>query len=84
MSDYRIYVIGDDGHFVRAIQLDCRDDHAAIESAKQFIDGHDIELWQRDRRIARFDSRPKDASGWLKGELNHCTGLMYPGREKPI
>jgi hypothetical protein len=69
MPDYRVYVIGSDGHFLRAIQLDCRDDAAAIESAKQLIDGNDIELWQRDRRIARFDSRPKDTSGWLKGEL---------------
>jgi hypothetical protein len=25
-------------------------------SAKQFIDGADIELWQRDRKIAKFDA----------------------------
>jgi hypothetical protein len=59
MTDYRVYVIGSDGHFVRAIQLDCPDDKAAVESAKQFIDGHDIELWQRDRRIARLDGKPE-------------------------
>jgi len=69
MSDYRVYIIGADGHVVRAIQLNCRDDNAAIESAKQFINGHDIELWQRDRRVARFDDRPKDTMGWLRGEL---------------
>jgi hypothetical protein len=69
MSDYRVYVIGSDGRFDKAIHLYCRDDNAAIESAKQFINGHDIELWQRDRRIARFDNRPKDTMGWLKGEL---------------
>jgi hypothetical protein len=69
MSDYRVYIIGADGHVVKAIQLNCRDDNAAIESAKQFINGHDIELWQRDRRVARFDDRPKDTMGWLRGEL---------------
>ena len=69
MGDYRVYVVGSDGHFTKAIQLNCHDDGAAIESAKQFIDGHDIELWQRDRRIARFDTRPKDIHGWFKGEL---------------
>jgi hypothetical protein len=69
MSNYRVYVIGDDGHFLRAIQIDCQDDNAAIESARQFIDGHDIELWQRDRRMARFDARPKDIMGWLRSEL---------------
>jgi hypothetical protein len=39
------------------VHLIREDDSAAIESAKQLIDGHDLELWQRDRRIARFDSR---------------------------
>jgi hypothetical protein len=70
MSDYRVYIIGSDGHFLKAIQLDCRDDSAAIESAKQFIDGHDIELWQRDRRIARFDSRHQRlAEGLVVGSV---------------
>jgi hypothetical protein len=69
MSDYRVYIIGDDDHITTRIELDCSDDKAAIEYAKQYIDGHDIELWQRDRRIARFDTRPKDIMGWLKGEL---------------
>ncbi len=58
MAEYRVYVIGLDGRFIRSIDISCADDSAAIESAKQLIDGHDIELWQRDRRIARFDSRP--------------------------
>jgi hypothetical protein len=57
MQLYRAYVIGQDGHFIRSIDLSCADDNAAIESAKQLIDGHDLELWQRDRRIARFDSK---------------------------
>jgi hypothetical protein len=55
MSEYRVYLIGRDGHIVRAIELDCSDDGAAIESAKQLTDGHEIELWQRERIIARFD-----------------------------
>jgi len=41
------------------INLSCEDDSAAVESAKQLIDGHDLELWQRDRRIARFDGKPE-------------------------
>ena len=69
MADYRVYVIGIDGRYVRSIMLDCPDDNAAMESAKQFVDGHDIELWRRDRPIARFDRNPQDPRGWLKGEL---------------
>jgi hypothetical protein len=59
MSEYRVYLIGSDGHFIQAIQLNCADDKAAMESAKQFANGHDIELWQRDRQIARFNRRPE-------------------------
>jgi hypothetical protein len=58
MTDYRVYFIGNDGHFVSAIRLDCPNDNAAIESAKQFINGHDIELWQQDRIIAKFERKP--------------------------
>jgi hypothetical protein len=55
MSHYRAYIIGQDGHFFKSIILDCADDHAAIESAKQLVDGHDVELWQLDRQIAKFE-----------------------------
>jgi hypothetical protein len=57
MADYRVYLIGGDGHFIKAILLDCDDDPAAIESAKQFCGEHDIEVWQRDRKIAAFKAR---------------------------
>lgn len=59
MSDYRVYIIDDDDHIINFIEIDCADDSDAIEHAKHHLDGHDIELWQRDRRIARFDIRPK-------------------------
>jgi hypothetical protein len=59
MHHYRVYIIGIDGRFMRSIDLSCADDNAAIESAKQLIDGHDLELWQHDRRIARFDGQPE-------------------------
>jgi hypothetical protein len=68
-TDYRVYIIGRDGHIQKAVLLDCSNDKAAIESAKQFINGHEVELWQRDRLIARFDADAKDTTGWLKGVL---------------
>jgi hypothetical protein len=39
---------------MKSLVLDCVDDRAAIESAKQLVDGHDIELWQQDRMIAKL------------------------------
>jgi hypothetical protein len=27
-----------------------------VESAKQLVNGHDVELWQGDRKIAKLDA----------------------------
>jgi hypothetical protein len=59
MPGYRVYIIGLDGEFIKSIDLDCFDDDAALASARQFVDGHDVELWQRDRRIARLAGEPE-------------------------
>jgi hypothetical protein len=59
MAEYRAYIIGIDGHFVRAVELICPDDDTAKGCAKQLVDGLDIELWQGDRRIAKFVGKPE-------------------------
>jgi hypothetical protein len=59
MPEYRAYLVGTDGHFYSSVPLECLDDEAASEQAKQFVDGHDVELWQRDRKIATFERKPK-------------------------
>jgi hypothetical protein len=41
------------------VPLICADDDEAMEKAKQLVDGHDVELWQLDRKVARFDHKPK-------------------------
>jgi hypothetical protein len=62
VPDYRAYMVGADGHFVDAVWLDCADDAEATEKAKQLVDGHDVELWQRARKIARFSHTPETSS----------------------
>ena len=59
MPEYRIYIVGSDGHFHSSVPLECDDDTDAMEKAKQLVYGHDVELWQRDRKIARFDHNRK-------------------------
>ena len=54
MPHYRAYIVGLDGHFLKSIDLSCADDMAAIESAKQLVDGNDIELWQQGRFVAKL------------------------------
>jgi hypothetical protein len=59
MAQYRAYIVGDDGHFMRAVDIFCNDDEAAKEKAKQLVDGHDAELWQLDRKIEIFKHEPE-------------------------
>jgi hypothetical protein len=42
MPDYRAFIVSPDGHFDRFVPLDCANDDAAIEQAKQLVDGHDV------------------------------------------
>jgi len=69
MSYYRAYIIGRDGHFQQAVELDSTDDDAAIESAKQLVNGYDVELWQQHRLVAKLRVRsragtPPSAGPW--------------------
>jgi hypothetical protein len=59
MPEYRVYIVGSDGHFFNSVELECADDDAAMEQAEQLVDGHDVELWQRDRKVATFEHKPK-------------------------
>jgi hypothetical protein len=57
MAHYRAYLIGCDGHSKKAVDLNFTDDNAARKRAEQMVDGHDVELWEHPRRIARFASK---------------------------
>ena len=57
MRDYRAYILGIDGHrFVRVKEFssDYADDAVALSAAKQLVDGHDVELWDCGRLVARL------------------------------
>ena len=51
MSQYRIFTIGPDGHFISGTALACLNDEHAIEEAQCLLDGHDLELWQGQRFV---------------------------------
>ena len=51
MPEYRAFLVGPDGHFHSAQVIEAVDDAAAVEAAKPRVDGHDVEVWQRDRKI---------------------------------
>jgi hypothetical protein len=54
MGEYRAYLLKEDGHVIHRHDLVCPDDEAAKVRAKQLVDGHDVELWERARHIATF------------------------------
>jgi hypothetical protein len=53
--DYRAYIIDDEGHIIGVHELNCAGDDEAKQQAGTLLDGHDLEVWHRDRR----DSRPE-------------------------
>jgi hypothetical protein len=59
MPEYRIVIVGEDGHVYRAIPLECDDDVEAIKQAEQFTDHRDVELWQRNRKVIRLERKSK-------------------------
>jgi hypothetical protein len=60
MQYYRAYIMDDDGHILKPpVELHCENDDAAKEQARKLVDGHDVELWQLDRKVSVFWSEPK-------------------------
>jgi hypothetical protein len=56
MSEYSIYTITDeDRQFSESCTVvHCADDKEAIEAAAQWVDMHDVELWESNRFITRL------------------------------
>jgi hypothetical protein len=58
MPDYCVYILGQDGHFLGAeILSECLDDESAKKAAERLANGHDVELWDRDRLIITRSSK---------------------------
>ena len=55
MEEYRVYIIGSDGHIAGRVDIRCHDESEARKRAKGAVDGHAVELWHADRLIERFE-----------------------------
>lgn len=70
MPNYRAYILGGKGHRFRLANefaKDHVDDAAALREAKKLIDGHDVEIWEAGRLVARLDhtnGNPIDYFSW--------------------
>jgi len=55
MPEYRIYIVGKDGHISGPpVLVDCPDDQAAAHEARRIHNGHAIEVWKGDCVVVRF------------------------------
>lgn len=57
MAGYRLYCLDGANKVASAEWIEADDDYAAIEIAKNMHDGHECEVWQGRRLIARLDLR---------------------------
>ncbi len=53
-SVYRLFRLGIDGRILGSEILDATDDHDALSRAQDKVEGFGVELWDRDRLIARL------------------------------
>lgn len=60
MPLYTAYLM-EQGHVWTAVDLYCTDDADARGKAESLLNGRDVELWQRDRRIALLISEENPA-----------------------
>jgi hypothetical protein len=50
--EYRAFFLDDNGHVFASEVIDAGNDEGAILRATRFRDGHDIDVWQLDRKVA--------------------------------
>lgn len=59
MPTYRVYTLSKDEHIHSAPRLlECADDEAAMQKARQFLDGQALEIWDEKRKVGRIE--PED------------------------
>jgi hypothetical protein len=69
MAHYRVYVLGEHGQLMGAVNFDCTDDDAAKEHARRLANGHEVQLW---RQVAQFKfDNPRDRPRRRRSALAH-------------
>jgi hypothetical protein len=55
MPTYRAYLINRDDRVTSYRPIEAATDEEAMEIAKQFLDGHDVDVWLLDRKVGRLE-----------------------------
>ena len=59
MPSYRLYRLDGAGKITTADWIDAEDDKAAKQAAELRVDSSTVELWDRNRLIARIEGKPR-------------------------
>jgi hypothetical protein len=78
MPFYRVYFIGQDGHFTSVTDLDCVDDDAAIRFTMRLVNGNDVEVWQGARKLAAFEHKPESSGHSITHEIHDGRMISKP------
>jgi hypothetical protein len=54
-ATYRAYLIDENDRVVSYKAVEACSDAEALQAARQFVDGCDVEVWHLDRKIGRLD-----------------------------
>lgn len=51
---YRAYILDEEDHILKAVIIEADSDVDATSRAASLLDGHDIEIWDGSRLVARL------------------------------
>jgi hypothetical protein len=57
VGTYRLYCLDGVGKVTSADWIEATDDDTAIEAARELMDGHPCELWERSRLVIRLERK---------------------------
>jgi len=57
MPSYRFFLVGGNDRYLNVHVCDCSDDAAAIERGAQYVNGVDVEIWDRGRLVKRLSKK---------------------------
>ena len=56
-GEYRAYMLDENDQILKRIEIDAKDDASALRIAQQYVDGHDVEIWQGHSIVRRLKHR---------------------------
>lgn len=57
MTGYYAYIFDDQDHIKERVEIIGDNDDEAKRLAKQLLDGSPVELWERSRKVERFEPK---------------------------